>query len=196
MISRPIRPGGSSGGVGAAHHCRLHSLPHCWASMIHAPLGNVPTRDLTGTYITGAVFEVIGIWATAEALIFNFDGSASTPQGWAKLRVASQERCKSGLTWAPLTCVHILCDGGGIRWCQGGFCSACRVWLRQLGRWVVQRSAQVGQQPQSGRGHGEPAPSGRGAIEHCPHQRQAGVLAWQPADDLHPPARFPEGAFD
>ena len=48
--------------------------------------GNVPTRDLTGTYITGAVFEVIGIWATAEALIFNFDGSASTPQGWAKLR--------------------------------------------------------------------------------------------------------------
>ena len=111
------------------------------------------------------------------------------------LTVASQE-CKSGLTWAPLTCVHILCDGGGIRWCQGGFCSACRVWLRQLGRWVVQRSAQVGQQPQSGRGHGEPAPSGRGAIEHCPHQRQAGVLAWQPADDLHPPARFPEGAFD
>ena len=81
--------------------------------------------------------------------------------------VASQERCKSGLTWAPLTCVHILCDGGGIRWCQGGFCSACRVWLRQLGRWVVQRSAQVGQQPQSGRGHGEPAPSGRGAIEQA-----------------------------
>src|SRR5271166_2119318 len=42
----------------------------------------------------------------------------------------SWKRCKSGLTWAPLTCVHILCDGGGIRWCQGGFCSACRVWLR------------------------------------------------------------------
>ena len=37
--------------------------------------------------------------------------------------------------------------------------------MRQLGRWVVQRSAQVGQQPQSGRGHGEPAPSGRGAID-------------------------------
>jgi len=38
VISRPIRSGGSSGGVGAAHHCRLHPLPHCWASMIHAPL--------------------------------------------------------------------------------------------------------------------------------------------------------------
>ena len=38
VISRPIRSGGSSGDVGAAHHCRLHPLPHCRASMIHAPL--------------------------------------------------------------------------------------------------------------------------------------------------------------
>ena len=143
-------------------------------------------------------------WWTSTGVInwFASFAKALAPSSGSRLApmrsygVASQERCKSGLTWAPLTCVHILCDGGGIRWCQGGFCSACRVWLRQLGRWVVQRSAQVGQQPQSGRGDGEPAPSGRGAIEHCPHQRQAGVLAWQPADDLHPPARFPEGAFD
>jgi hypothetical protein len=38
VISRPIRSGGSSGDVGAAHHCRLYPLPHCRASMIHAPL--------------------------------------------------------------------------------------------------------------------------------------------------------------
>jgi hypothetical protein len=48
--------------------------------------GSVPTRDLTGTYVAGAVFELVGIWATAEALIFNFDGGASVPDGWAKLR--------------------------------------------------------------------------------------------------------------
>ena len=28
---------GSSGDVGAAHHCRLYPLPHCRAPMIHAP---------------------------------------------------------------------------------------------------------------------------------------------------------------
>jgi hypothetical protein len=48
--------------------------------------GNAPTRDLACTYIAGAVFEIIGIWATAEALIFNFDGTGSTPEGWTNLR--------------------------------------------------------------------------------------------------------------
>jgi len=49
--------------------------------------GKVPTRDLTSTYIAGSVFEIIGIWGTAEALIFNFDGTASAPDCWAKSRV-------------------------------------------------------------------------------------------------------------
>ena len=43
---------------------------------------------------------------------------------------------------------------------------------------------------------GEPAPPGRGAVERRPHQRQAGVLAGQPADHLDPAARLAEGAFD
>ena len=110
--------------------------------------------------------------------------------------VASQERCKSSdMDSAHLRFV-ILCDGGGIGWCHAGFGVNFRIPLRQSGRRVVQRPAQVLQQPQPGGGHGEPAPAGRGAVEHRPHQLEAGVLAGQPADDLDPAAGLAEGAFD
>src|ERR1700712_997036 len=42
----------------------------------------------------------------------------------------------------------------------------------------------------------EPAPAGRGTVEHGPDQFEAGVLAGKPADHLHPPARLAEGAFN
>ena len=90
----------------------------------------------------------------------------------------------------------ILCDGSGIGWRHASFGVDCRIPLRQLGRRVVQGAAQVGQQPQPGGGHGEPAPAGRGAVEHRPDQGQAGVLAGQAADDLDPAAGLAEGAFD
>jgi hypothetical protein len=60
----------------------------------------------------------------------------------------------------------------------------------------MQRPAQVGQQPQPGRRHSESAPPGRCAVEHRPHQLEAGVLAGQPADDLDPAPGLTEGAFD
>ena len=72
----------------------------------------------------------------------------------------------------------ILCGGADrFGWRQAGFGVIFRIPLRQFGWWVVQCAAQVGQQPQPGRGHGEPAPSGRGAVEYRPHQFEAGVLA-------------------
>ena len=77
-----------------------------------------------------------------------------------------------------------------------GFGVNVRIPLRQLGRRVVQRPAQVGQQPQPGRCHGESAPSGRGAVEHRPHQLEAAVLAGQPTDHLDPTAGLTEGTFD
>jgi hypothetical protein len=90
----------------------------------------------------------------------------------------------------------ILCDGGGFGWRHAGFGVNFRIPLRQLGWWVVHRPAQVGQQPQPGGGHGEPAPPGRGAVEHRPHQLEAGVLAGQPTDDLDPAPSLAEGALD
>jgi hypothetical protein len=48
--------------------------------------GKVPTLDLACAYVAGAVFEVVGIWVTAEALIDRFDDTGEIPQGWVKLR--------------------------------------------------------------------------------------------------------------
>src|SRR5205807_10037507 len=71
-----------------------------------------------------------------------------------------------------------------------------RVVAAELGWWSQQLPAQVLQQPQPGRGHGEPAPAAGGAVEHGPHQRQAGVLAGKPADHLDPAAGLAKGALD
>jgi hypothetical protein len=85
---------------------------------------------------------------------------------------------------------------GGIGWRHPGFGAAFRIPLRELGRLVVEGAAEILQQPQPGRGHGEPAPTGGGAVEHRAHQFEAGVLAGQPADHLDPPPRLPERALD
>ena len=61
---------------------------------------------------------------------------------------------------------------------------------------VEQLAAQVLQQSQRLRGHGQPAPAAAGTVEHRPHQRQARTLAGEPADDLHAPASLTEGALD
>ncbi len=53
---------------------------------------------------------------------------------------------------------------------------------------VVELTAQLLQQPHGGRGHDHPTPAACGAVQHRPHQAQAGPLAGQPADRLDPPA--------
>ncbi len=91
----------------------------------------------------------------------------------------------------------ILCGGADrFDWRHAGFGVIFRIPLRQLGWWIVQCAAQVGQQPQPGRGHGEPAPTGRCPVEHRPDQGDAGVLTGQPADDLDPAAGLAEAALD
>jgi len=61
---------------------------------------------------------------------------------------------------------------------------------------VEELVAQVLQQAQRSRGHGESAPAAAGSVKHRPDQRQAGALAGEPADDLHAPAGLAEGALD
>jgi hypothetical protein len=41
-----------------------------------------------------------------------------------------------------------------------------------------------------------PRPAVAGLVQHRPYQRQAGPLAGEAADDLHPPAGLAEGALD
>ncbi len=64
------------------------------------------------------------------------------------------------------------------------------------GGWVEELAAQVLQQAQALRGHGEPAPAAGGPVQDGPHKGQAAGLARQPADHLYPAAGFAEGAFD
>ena len=42
--------------------------------LIAGEWGKVTSRDPVCTYIAGAVFEIVGIWVTAEALIDSFYG--------------------------------------------------------------------------------------------------------------------------
>lgn len=63
-------------------------------------------------------------------------------------------------------CLGMLGDGtDGIGRCE---CVGVAVW--ELGGWVEQGAAQVLQQPESGCGHGEPAPAGGGPLEGGPDQ--------------------------
>src|SRR5215218_7516265 len=65
-----------------------------------------------------------------------------------------------------------------------------------VGRRVQELAAQVLQQAQRPRGHREAAPAAAGAVKHRPHQRQAGTLAGEPADDLGASAGLAEGPLD
>ena len=49
---------------------------------------------------------------------------------------------------------------------------------------VVELTAQLLQERHGGRGHDHPTPAACGAVQHRPHQAQAGPLAGQPADHL------------
>src|SRR6266704_3573539 len=64
------------------------------------------------------------------------------------------------------------------------------------GGWVEELAAQVLQQAQALRCHGEHAPAAGGPVQDGPHKGQAAGLARQPADHLYPAAGFAEGAFD
>jgi hypothetical protein len=66
-----------------------------------------------------------------------------------------------------------------------------------LWSWLAEQFApQVLQPAQRLGGHGEPAPALGCPVQDRPDQRQAALLAGQPADDLDPAAGFPEGPLD
>jgi hypothetical protein len=66
----------------------------------------------------------------------------------------------------------------------------------EVAGWFEQRAAQVLQEPQAARSHGQAAPATGGPVQDGPDQGQATGLAGEPADDLDSPARFAEGSLD
>jgi len=61
---------------------------------------------------------------------------------------------------------------------------------------VEQLAAELVEMSDGGGGHGEVPPASTGSVEHGPDQAETGTLAWQPTDDLDPPAGLAEGPLD